>query len=332
MGRLVERTGIFTKRKTMKRIIPAVDVNLLKQELTDDKILRKTNALDNVIYMVDANDSPNVLREIGRLREITFRAAGGGTGKELDLDEFDLGPHPWKQLIVWNPEQEEIVSAYRFVLGKEAPLDENGRPHTATSELFYFSDEFVQNQWQRTIELGRSFVQPKYQASADPRKGLFALDNIWDGLGALTVKYPDIEYFFGKMTMYNTYSRLARKLILDFLKRYFQGDENLIRPYHPSDKTKIRKKRTELAQETNLNENLATLKRRVRAIGTMIPPLIKSYMSISPSLKYFGISDNPSFGPVEELAVMIHIPDIYENKRERHMNSLFKKNCHGLSD
>lgn len=316
----------------MKKIIPPVDVKLLRQELTDDKILRKTTALNNVIYLVDESSAPNVLREIGRLRELTFRAASGGTGKEFDLDEFDVGPYAWKQLIVWNPEEEEIVSAYRFVLGKDAPVDENGYPHTATSELFRFSEEFIKNQWQRTIELGRSFVQPKYQASADPRKGLFALDNIWDGLGALTVKYPDIEYFFGKMTMYNTYSRLARKLILDFLKRYFKGDENLVKPFHPSDKTRLSKKNSEIFKGNSVSDNLSLLKKKIRAMGTMIPPLIKSYMSISPSLKYFGISDNPSFGEVEELAIMIHIPDIYENKRERYMNSIFKKNQDGLSD
>lgn len=327
MGGLVERAGISVKKqiRSMKSVIKPVDVELLRQELTEDKILRKTNALDNIIYMVDAHDSPNVLREIGRLRELTFRAAGGGTGKELDLDEFDEGPHAWKQLIVWNPEEEEIVSAYRFVKGPDAPVDEKGYPHTATSELFEFSPRFIQDQWQRTIELGRSFVQPKYQVSADPRKGLFALDNIWDGLGALSVKYPEIEYFFGKMTMYNTYSRLARRLILDFLKRYFQGDENLVKPFHSTDRVKkISKKNTAVFKEKTLGDSLSILKKRVRAMGTVIPPLIKSYMSISPSLKYFGISDNPNFGEVEELAIMIHIPEIYENKRERHITSFIK--------
>lgn len=309
----------------MKSVIKPVDVELLKQELTEDKILRRTNALNNIIYMVDAHDSPNLLREIGRLRELTFRAAGGGTGKELDLDEFDEGPHAWKQLIVRNPEEEEIVSAYRFVKGADAPVDEKGYPHTATSELFEFSPRFIQDQWQRTIELGRSFVQPKYQVSADPRKGLFALDNIWDGLGALAVKYPEIEYFFGKMTMYNTYSRLARRLILDFLKRYFQGDENLVKPFHSTDRVKkISQKNTAVFKEKTLGDSLSILKKRIRAMGTVIPPLIKSYMSISPSLKYFGISDNPNFGEVEELAIMIHIPEIYENKRERHIASFIK--------
>ena len=306
----------------MQKIIQPIAVSVLKKELTEDKILRKTNALDNIIYMVDATDSPNVLLEIGRLREITFRAAGGGTGKELDLDEFDVGEHAWKQLVVWNPKEEEIVSAYRFILGKNAPVDANGYPHTATSELFEFSPQFIQDYWPRIIELGRSFVQPKYQVSADPRKGLFALDNIWDGLGAIAVKHPEIEYFFGKMTMYNTYSRFARRLILDFLKRYFKGDEHLIKPFHSSDRMKnVSKRSTATFKEKNLKDSLAVLKKRIRAMGTVIPPLIKSYMSISPSLKYFGISDNPSFGDVEELAVMIHIPDIYENKKQRHIKT-----------
>ena len=133
----------------MKNIIEPVDRKLLRAELTNDKMLRRTNAGENVIYMIDAHNSPNVMLEIGRLREYTFRMAGGGTGDEVDIDAYDTAPVPFKQLIVWDEENEELISAYRFILGKDVPLDENGYPHTPTSKLFNFSPQFIQNQWQK---------------------------------------------------------------------------------------------------------------------------------------------------------------------------------------
>ena len=93
----------------MEDIIAPVPKELLKAELTEEKLLRFTHRSDNEIYITTAHDSPNVMREIGRLREIAFRAAGGGTGKALDIDEFDTMENPYKQLVVWNPENQDII-------------------------------------------------------------------------------------------------------------------------------------------------------------------------------------------------------------------------------
>jgi hypothetical protein len=261
------------------------------------------------------------MREIGRLREITFREAGGGTGKEMDIDEYDTAEIPFKQLLVWNNENKEIVSSYRFILGKEAPLDKNGYPHTPTSKLFHFSKKFIEGKWQKTIELGRSFVQPKYQGTTNPRLGLFSLDNLWDGLGTLAVDYPDTKFFLGKMTMYNSYNRLARNLILFFLRKYFKGDKNLIAPLNPAKGDKGKHVFRSIFRNGSYKEDFRALNDNVRDLKTSIPPLIKSYMSLSSKMKCYGASANPEFGPVEEIAISIKIADINEEKKKRYIYS-----------
>src|ERR1035437_515485 len=184
----------------MEAIINKINREILKKELGAGRFVRKTNNGHNEIYIITHHNSPNVMMEIGRLRELTFRYAGGGTGKSFDLDEFDTSNHAYQQLLVWNPEDEEIVSAYRFIKCKDAAFHD-GKIQLATTELFNFSEEFLKNYAPVTIELGRSFVQPEYQPSEHFRKGLFSLDNLWDGLGALIEGNPDVKYFSGKVTM-----------------------------------------------------------------------------------------------------------------------------------
>ena len=307
----------------MENIIEPIDRKILEAELTQDRFLRKTNAADNDIYMIDAHNAPNVMLEIGRLREITFRAAGGGTGKSVDIDEYDTCEVPFKQLLVWNDKDKEIISSYRFILGRDVPLDENGYPHTPCSKLFRFSPKFIENQWQKTIELGRSFVQPKYQATNDSRLGLFSLDNMWDGLGTLVVDYPDQEYFFGKMTMYNSYSRVARNMILNFLEKRFKGDDSLVTPFNPTQKSE--KPLKEMFTGGTLAEDFKILNQNILDIKTTIPPLIKAYMSLSSTMQYFGASANEEFGEVEEIAILLTIKDIYEKKINRHINTYKKR-------
>ena len=307
----------------MENIIEPIDRKILEAELTQDHFLRKTNAADNDIYMIDAHNAPNVMLEIGRLREITFRAAGGGTGKSVDIDEYDTCEVPFKQLLVWNDKDKEIISSYRFILGRDVPLDENGYPHTPCSKLFRFSQKFIENHWQKSIELGRCFVQPKYQATNDSRLGLFSLDNMWDGLGTLVVDYPDQEYFFGKMTMYNSYNRVARNMILNFLEKRFKGDASLVTPFNPTQKSE--KPLKKMFTGGTLAEDFKILNQNILDIKTTIPPLIKAYMSLSSTMQYFGASANEEFGEVEEIAILLTIKDIYEKKINRHINTYKKR-------
>jgi hypothetical protein len=304
----------------MKPIIQPVDKDLLLKELTNERFIRYTNYGTNEIYIVSHHDSPYVLQEIGRLREIAFRSAGGGTGLECDLDYFDTAPVCYKQLIVWNPIDKEIVGGYRFMLMRDAERDENGIPKLSTSHYFKFSKKFIEEYVPYTIELGRSFVQPIYQPSAGNRKGLFSLDNLWDGLGAIHVDNPEQKYFFGKITMYKNYNRQARDILLYFLNFYFPDYEHLVEPIHPlTYETDISEYKKLFRKGMPYKEAHAILNQTIRKLGENIPPLFNSYMNLSPSMKTFGTINNYDFGNVEETGILVTIADIYPSKKERHI-------------
>jgi hypothetical protein len=309
----------------MEQIIEPVDKFLLKKELNKSKFIRYTNNGNNEIYIVSGYDSPNVLRELGRLREVTFRRAGGGTGKSIDLDEFDVGKNCYLQLIVWDPKEKEIVGGYRFIRCNNAALDIDGNFHLATSHLFKFSDKFITDYMPYTIELGRSFVQPLYQPINDPRKGLYSLDNIWDGLGAIIIDNPDIKYFFGKFTMYLNFNQQARDLILFFLQKYFPDKGKLVVAHKPRKLFGDKKELNAVFTGKDYKENFKILVRHVRKLKENIPSLVNVYMNLSPSMLTFDTALNDSFGEVEETGILVTISDIYDVKKERHIDSYKKK-------
>ena len=314
-----------------QEIIKQVSKELLKGELTAERRLRITNKSHNEIYIIDAHNAPNVLREIGRLREMAFRQAGGGTGKELDIDEFDLSDNCYKQLIVWNPEAEEIIGGYRYILGKNVDIDKNGQPVLATSHMFHFSDKFMREYMPQTIELGRSFVSLDYQnTSKNASKSLFALDNLWDGLGALTVIQPDVKYFFGKMTMYPSYIRKGRDMILYFLKKHFEDRENLVIPMKPLKIEADLKEMEAIFSESTFKDDYRILNREIRKLGYNIPPLVNAYMGLSPTMKLFGTAINYGFGDVEETGILIAVDEILDEKRVRHIDSYIKEHPEAL--
>ncbi|MGY6560540.1 MAG: GNAT family N-acetyltransferase [Luteibaculaceae bacterium] len=305
----------------MQPIIDSVPVTLLKRELNKNTFLRYTNKGNNEVYLVNHLNSPNVLQEIGRLREVTFRAAGGGTGKELDLDANDLGENAYEQLIVWNPEQEEIVSGYRLMFCSKATVFENGDYNLSMASLFHFSEEFKRNFLPNTIELGRSFVQPKYQPAVDNRNGLFSLDNLWDGLGAVIAINPQIEYLFGKVTMYTHYNKEARDILLCFIKVFFNDNDNLVWPISPLHFENSVDRYNSLFEGLDYKDAYRVLNTRVRDLGENIPPLINTYMNLSPTMRSFGTAVNPKFGGVEETGILISIKDIYPTKKSRHIET-----------
>ena len=305
----------------MEDVIAPISKELLKAELTEEKRLRMTNRSHNQIYIITAQDSPNTMKEIGRLREIAFRAAGGGTGKSMDIDEYDIMDNPYKQLIVWNPEAEEILGGYRYILGTDVRFDEHGAPILATAHMFNFSDKFLKDYLPTTIELGRSFVTLEYQSTRADSKGLFALDNLWDGLGALTVVMPNVKYFFGKVTMYPSYHRQSRDTSLNFLRKHFADKDNLITPMKPllleSDENEL----AALFCKDSFKEDYKILNCEIRKAGYNIPPLVNAYMSLSPTMRMFGTAINYGFGDVEETGILIAVDEILAEKRIRHIES-----------
>ncbi|MBE6308297.1 MAG: GNAT family N-acetyltransferase [Bacteroidaceae bacterium] len=311
----------------MEEIIAPVPKELLKAELTEEKRLRFTHRSNNEIYIVTAFDSPNVMREIGRLREIAFRAAGGGTGKAVDIDEFDTMENPYKQLIVWNPECDDIIGGYRYIFGRDVRMDENGEPMIATAHgMFTFSEKFMNEILPYTVELGRAFVALEYQSSKMGSKSIFALDNLWDGLGALTVVIPNVKYLFGKVTMYPTYLTKARDMILYFLKKHFADPDGLVVPTTPLLIETPEEELAALFNKDTFKEDYRTLKQEVHKYGLAIPPMVNAYMGLSPTMRIFGTAVNRGFGNVEETGLLIAVNELQDDKRMRYIESFAKEN------
>ncbi|MDR2916919.1 MAG: GNAT family N-acetyltransferase [Tannerella sp.] len=308
----------------MQNIIAPVDKEFILSELTPDKRLRSTNKSNNEIYIVTSQDSPQTMREIGRLREVAFRYYGGGTGLACDIDEFDTMEGAYRQLIVWSPKEKEILGGYRFLCGSDVKFDEQGKPMLATAHLFNFSENFLKNYLPYTVELGRSFVSLDYQATLGRSQGIFILDNLWDGLGALPVIDPSLKYFYGKVTMYNNYDTEARDMILYFLNLHFPDKENLVTPIHPLKTNTDEEKLKKLFSHNDFKEDYKALNQEVRKLGINVPPLINAYMSLSPKMRTFGTAINKEFGEVEETGILIAINEILEDKKKRHMETFLK--------
>lgn len=305
-------------------VIDPVPKEVLLSELTIERFMRKTNFGSNELYIIHASEAPGVMREIGRLRELSFRDSGGGTGAALDIDEFDLQENGFRQLIVWSPEDQEIIGGYRFLDCSLLKPDANGEIHTPTAHLFKYTQTFIKDYLPYTLELGRSFVQPAYQPSKNLRKGMYSLDNLWDGLGSLIIDYPHIRYFFGKVTMYDHFDALARDLILHFMHTYFPDPDRLVYPHKPlMYKTDVQRL-YDLIKGDNYAEDYKTLVQLVRQQGENIPPLVNAYMNLSPSMRTFGTALNAEFGEVEETGILVTINDIFPEKKDRHTNSYTK--------
>jgi len=308
----------------MQNIIPKVSRAILDKEMTRDIFFTDTNNGGNELYIFSAHERPNLMREVARLREITFRDAGGGTGREIDMDEYDSADDGFKQLIVWSPTDKEIIGGYRFICGNEIEII-NGKAKSPTTELFKFSDRFIKDYLPNSIELGRSFVQPNYQPTYNLRKGMYSLDNLWDGIGALSVEHPEIKYLYGKMTMYTDYNVYARDTLLYFLRNFFPDPQGLIIPHDPIAAKYPDEELEKIFTGTTYEENYKILVRTIRHHKENIPPLFNAYMNLSSSMMIFGTAVNEHFGGVEETGMLITIEDIYEKKKHRYFYSYLQK-------
>ncbi|MCL2073880.1 MAG: GNAT family N-acetyltransferase [Marinilabiliaceae bacterium] len=309
-------------------VLPPVPRNKIEAELTKEIFVRNTNKGNNKIYDFSAAEAPNLMIEVGRLRELTFRAAGGGTGKNFDIDEFDNSIIPYRQLIVWDPITKEILGGYRYIMGNKLRPVEEEISLLATAQLFSFSKEFITDYLPFTIELGRSFVQPMYQSSKLGSKSLFALDNLWDGLGSLIVNYPEMKYFFGKVTMYSNFNQEARDIIRIFMDIYFSDPKRLVYPIEPVVSVMNENDVRQLFSGNSFSEDYKILSKKVRDLGENIPPLFNAYMSLSPTMKTFGTSVNKHFGGVEETGIILTIKELYEAKVQRHITTYKKNDLH----
>ena len=312
----------------MEDIIAPVDKELLKAELTEQHFLRDTNHAGNKLYIVDNQCAPNVLREIGRLREIAFRAGGGGTGKALDLDGFDLdAAFQYKQLVLWDPEAECIIGGYRYVLCNNVMYDRYGQPIMPSSHLFRFTRRYLRGAFLKTIELSRSFIRPEYQSSEQGMKSLYALDNLFDGLGGLILLYKGrMEYFFGKATIYPSFPEKGLQMLLFFLRKHFGRWESDLRgridrmviPKKPV-KIKLSRELGKVFTGNDFREDYKILKCEIQQMGVNIPPLVNTYMNLSPTMRSFGAGINDEFGDVIEAGILIKFDEMHPEKTRRHL-------------
>ncbi len=305
----------------MEQIIDPVDVSLIESELTPEKKLGDTNKGGNELYVVTWHDSPNTVREIGRLREVSYRDAGASSGKSMDLDEYDMMDNPYHQIIVWDPEAKAIIGGYRYILGTDVAFKEDGQPNITSSHLYRFSDSFIKDYLPHVMELGRSFVAPEYQSSKAGAKSLFTMDNLWDGIATVILHHTDTWYFLGKMTIYPSYDLTARNLIIHFMDKHFYDPQELVRPKNPLTVNDDARLMDLILAEDDLKKDYRILKDAVRKLGTNIPPLVNSYINISSTTKMLGSCINDELGDAIETGILICFDEIYEDKRERHMQA-----------
>lgn len=349
--------------KTQEKIMQLVPSSELEVELMDPKkarFVKDTEHGGNKIYIFSGNDCPKLMIQVGILREMSFRNGGGGTGLAIDIDRWDefapdgltatalypydrylpylqtLGPfipQGFKQLIVWDPEEKEILGGYRYCEMEKFISKDRKSIDSPTAELFDCSLEFISAYAPFTIELGRSFVQPKYQLRADyvpPKKALYALDNLFDGLGTLVVdhKNDDIEYFFGKVTMYETYNRQARNMILYYMDKHFPDTHHLVTPKPgliPKGLDEEIAFLESIFAGKSEREDKKILIKSLREIKQGMPPLFKKYTEMSPTMKVFGTAINHHCGDVEETCILTKFSDIVQEYQIKYILNYFKK-------
>lgn len=303
------KPGIFETEST---VIQPVDKQKIKMQLNNSEFIGQTTD-GKKIYLVNYNNGQDVVREIARLREITFRKVGEGTGRSKDFDSYDKH---YKHLVLWDDDNLEIVGAYRFAFGQEV-LTNIGVQGFYTSSLFDFSEDFVKIIPQ-SIELGRSFIQSKYWNS-------MALDYLWQGIGKVLLNNTQIRYLFGPVSMSNNYSEEAKNLIVYFFSKWFSRNDNLVLPKNKFSLSE--KKITELKELFNLNnyeQELKILKSQLKILGFSVPVLFKQYSDIChrDGVNFVDFSIDPDFNNCIDAFIVLDLNFIKEAKRVRYLKQM----------
>lgn len=291
-----------------KPIIPPVDKALLREEFARATEWPEASHGAIKLYCIDVG-FPAILREIGRLREIAFRSGGGGTGEVLDLDRFDTDPYyRFRQLVVWDSEEEAIAGGYRFVYGYDVHLNGQGQPDIPSAHIFRFSENFIRDGLPRTMELSRSFIAAQYQRKLDAaRKSIFILDCLFKGI-CIASRMGNTPDVFGKVTFYPDYPADAFALLTAAMEKHCYGGEDIapVQAYTVPPSTETAQILTHDDFRSDFRALAATLLKR----GQYLPPILKSYINLTTTLKYYGSALNDEFGNVVEMGLRLHMPDL----------------------
>lgn len=262
-----------------------------------------------IIFLIERFDSSPIMREIGRLREVTFRAVGEGSGKRRDIDTFD---QYYKHLILWDEDDLEIAGAYRFVDSKEV-VETHGVKGLYSGSLFELNRKkctFLE----QGLELGRSFVQQKYW-------GKRSLDYLWYGIGAFLARNPQYRYLFGPVTISNSMPQLAKELLIYFYQLYFSKQADIVSSYNPFVFSKPVSVFEKEFGGNNYREDFKNLKSLLNNLGTAVPPLYKQYSELCEpgGVSFLDFNVDPDFKNCVDGLVIVDIVKLKTKKRKRYM-------------
>ncbi|WP_024953315.1 GNAT family N-acyltransferase [Cobetia crustatorum] len=304
------KRGLFT---TEKAIGHPEERQALREELTPCELLGETRD-GKKIYLFDAFPGSSVMREIGRLREISFRRVGEGTGQRRDIDRYDAH---YRHLVLWDDADLEIAGAYRIGEVKKI-LAVQGEKGLYSPSLFRFTPELMERM-EEGLELGRSFVQPRYW-------GRRSLDYLWQGLGAYLRCHPEIRWLFGPVTLSSSYPEAARALIVSYYRHYYGDDEGLARARAPVTTLapdRAADEASHLFEGQDAGGDFRRLRAQLEAMGVTVPTLYKQYAEVTEpgGTRFLDFSVDADFGYCIDGLVMVDVGKITASKRARYIGA-----------
>jgi putative hemolysin len=308
------KKGVF---EVEKNVIHPVSRKTIKQQLEKNILLGLTSDRKK-IFLIDSFSAPDVLKEISRLREITFRKVSEGTGKKMDLDKYDSY---YKHIVLWDEDELEIVGSYRIGIGKII-MKTLGVSGFYTSELFVHSSK-LQNMLLHSAELGRSFVQSKYWNTS-------ALDYLWQGIGVFLRDNPQIKYLFGGVSLSKNYSEEAKKNIIYFFNKWFGDNTSLSTAKNKftiplADVPELKS----IYSSNDFKSEMITLKNLLKHLGYSIPTLYKQYAELceQDGIKFIDFCIDPDFNNCVDSLILVDVSKIKESKKLRYIyNKKFNLN------
>jgi hypothetical protein len=303
-----ERKPLFD---TYETVVHPVSRSLLKRQLYKSELLGET-ADGKKIFLHDAQENDVVLTEVGRLRELTFRTVEEGTGGKIDIDKYD---RYYRHIILWDDSDLEIVGAYRVGEGSRI-LRQLGLKGLYTTTLFDFSAS-LQNLLPQSLELGRSFVQPRYW-------GRRSLDYLWYGIGAYLRNHPEIRYLFGPVSLSNAYPAASKELIVSFYQHQFGSSQALAKPLMPFELS--RETRAFAAQRfsADYKTGFETLNRELERYGVKVPTLYKQYSELCDDrgCEFLAFNIDPEFNYCVDSLILVDLDKVKIKKRQRYIGEI----------
>ncbi len=301
---------------TIENIVHPASRKSIRNELKASELIRSTPE-GMQIYLCDYQPNSSVIREIGRLRELSFRQVQDGTGHTIDIDQYD---RYYRHLVLWDDNDLEIVGAYRIGEGARI-LAQRGVEGFYTHSLFKMNAGMI-SYLEKSIELGRSFIQPRYW-------GRRSLDYLWFGIGAYLQRHSGIEYMFGPVSLTGSYSDEAKNVIVSFYRDLFGRSDKLVTPrlpYNVSQDDSFSAFK-QIKKESEYKQAYALMKEKLDLLGVRVPTLFKQYVEVCRpgGCEFLGFNFDPEYSNCILAMILVHIDAIYPKKQDRYIHGHTKK-------